>query len=76
MRRSHEASPARSTRRSHPTSLEEDLELVVALLGDRKRRIWFAGGRFSQLVANYLCLQLRMLRPGCAMVAESNRPAA
>ena len=37
---------------------------------DRKRRIWFAGGRFSQLVATYLCLQLRMLRPGCAMVAR------
>lgn len=52
-------------------SLEEDLALVVALLSDRKRRIWFVGGRFSQLVATYLCLQLRMLRPGCATVGEA-----
>lgn len=51
-------------------SLEEDLTHVVALLTDPKRRIWFVGGRFSQLVANYLCLQLRMLRPGCVMVGE------
>jgi DNA-binding MurR/RpiR family transcriptional regulator len=52
------------------SSLEDDLARVVALLSDRKRRIWFAGGRFSQLVANYLCLQLRMLRSGCAIVGN------
>ena len=52
------------------TSLEEDLAHVVALLSDRKRRLWFVGGRFSQLVASYLCLQLRMLRPACSMVGE------
>ena len=40
-------------------------------LSDPKRRIWFVGGRFSQLVASYLCLQLRMLRPGCAVVGDS-----
>ena len=44
---------------------------MVALLADPKRRIWFAGGRFSQYVAGYLCLQMRMLRPGCAVVGES-----
>ena len=53
------------------SSLEDDLARVVALLSDRKRRLWFVGGRFSQLVASYLCLQLRMLRPGCAMVGEA-----
>lgn len=53
------------------SSLEEDLTHVVALLTDPKRRVWFVGGRFSQLVATYLCLQLRMLRPGCAMVGEA-----
>jgi len=53
------------------SSLEDDLARVVALLCDRKRRVWFVGGRFSQLVATYLCLQLRMLRPGCAMVGEA-----
>ncbi len=53
------------------TSLEEDLGQVVSLLADAKRRIWFVGGRFSQLVAGYLCLQLRMLRARCAMVGEA-----
>lgn len=52
------------------SSLEDDLAQIVTLLSDPKRRLWFVGGRFSQLVANYLCLQLRMLRPGCAMVGE------
>jgi len=51
-------------------SLLEELTGVVALLSDRKRRIWFVGGRFSQLTATYLCLQMRFLRPGCAMVGE------
>lgn len=53
------------------TALAQDLDPVVALLTDRKRRIWFVGGRFSQLVASYLCLQLRMLRPGCHLVSEA-----
>jgi DNA-binding MurR/RpiR family transcriptional regulator len=53
------------------SSLEEDLAQVVSLLSDRKRRVWFVGGRFSQLVATYLCLQLRMLRSGCAIVEEA-----
>ena len=52
------------------SSLEQDLAGVVALLSDRKRRLWFAGGRFSQLVASYLCMQMRFLRSGCAMVGE------
>ena len=53
------------------SSLEKHLTDVGALLSDPKRRIWFAGGRFSQIVATYLCMQLRMLRPGCVMVAEA-----
>ena len=53
------------------SSLEAEVEPVVALLGDRKRTVWFVGGRFSQLVARYLYLQLRMLRPGCAIVGEA-----
>ena len=52
------------------SSLEHDFAGVVALLSDPKRRLWFAGGRFSQLVAAYLCMQLRFLRSGCAMVGE------
>ena len=49
-------------------SLEAELGGAVALLSDLKRRAWFVGGRFSQITATYLCLQLRMLRPGCGLV--------
>jgi DNA-binding MurR/RpiR family transcriptional regulator len=41
------------------------------LLADTKRRLWFGGGRFSRLGAEYLYLLLRMLRPGCAMIADA-----
>ncbi len=51
-------------------SLEEDLTEVATLLSDAKRHLWFVGGRFSQLAATYLALQLRMLRPGCGIVSE------
>jgi DNA-binding MurR/RpiR family transcriptional regulator len=54
--------------------LRSELPKVVSLLADTKRHAWFAGGRFSRLVAEYLCLLLRMLRPGCAMVGDA--PAA
>jgi len=52
-------------------ALVEELAPVVTLLTDPKRRIWFVGGRFSQLAASYLCMQLRMLRSGCAMIGEA-----
>ncbi len=52
-------------------SLEDDLGDVVSLLSDPKRNLWFVGGRFSHLLASYLCLLLRRLRPGCSMVGES-----
>src|SRR3954462_3037834 len=48
-------------------SLAVELPLVAALLADPRRRAWFAGGRFSRLVAEYLRALLRMLRPGCAL---------
>lgn len=52
-------------------SLETELTKVVSLLADPKRRAWFAGGRFSRLVAEYLCLLLRMFRPGCFMIGAA-----
>ena len=51
-------------------SLQEDLTKVVSLLSDPKRDLWFIGGRFSQLAASYLALQLGMLRTGCSIVSE------
>ena len=71
LRQSHEAFTSALDATLTSSSLEQDLAPVVALLADPKRRIWFAGGRFSQFVASYLCLQMRMLRPGCAVVGES-----
>ena len=71
LRQSHEAFTTALDATLTSSSLEQDLAPVVALLADPKRRIWFAGGRFSQFVAAYLCLQMRMLRPGCAVVGES-----
>jgi len=71
LRQSHEAFTSALDATLTSSSLEQDLAPVVALLADPKRRIWFAGGRFSQFVAGYLCLQMRMLRPGCAVVGES-----
>jgi len=53
------------------STLDGDLDPVVDLLCDPRRRMWFVGGRFSQLVARYLEAQLRMLRPGCAVVDEA-----
>jgi DNA-binding MurR/RpiR family transcriptional regulator len=49
-------------------ALRAELPRVVALLSDMRHRAWFSGGRFSGLVAEYLCLLLRMFRPGCAMI--------
>lgn len=43
---------------------DSELEAVVALLADPGRRIASIGGRFSHLLAEYLDLHLRQLRPG------------
>lgn len=51
-------------------SLHEDLDGVVGLLSDPKRALWFVGGRFSQLAAEYLARQLRMLRSGCGIIGD------
>ena len=51
-------------------SLHDELDGVVALLADPKRKVWFVGGRFSHVAATYLALQLRMLRSGCAIVDQ------
>lgn len=52
-------------------TLDDDLIEVVSLLSDPKHHLWFVGGRFSHLLANYLCVLLRRLRPGCSMVGDA-----
>ena len=70
LRRTHDAFVNALDATLTSSSLEEELAPVVSLLSDGKRRIWFTGGRFSQLVANYLCLQLRFLRTRCTIVGQ------
>jgi DNA-binding MurR/RpiR family transcriptional regulator len=53
------------------TTLEDDLADAVALLSNPKYHVWFVGGRFSNLLANYLCLLLRRLRSGCSMIGDT-----
>ncbi|HJR96615.1 MAG TPA: MurR/RpiR family transcriptional regulator [Actinomycetota bacterium] len=71
LRLSHEAFTTALDATLASSSLDRDLSDVVALLSDPKRHLWFVGGRFSQLVASYLWLQMRFLRPGCALVGEA-----
>jgi DNA-binding MurR/RpiR family transcriptional regulator len=68
--RSHEAFLRALDATLRSASLEIELDGVIALLADLKRRLWFVGGRFSHVTATYLALQLRMLRPGCAIVDQ------
>jgi DNA-binding MurR/RpiR family transcriptional regulator len=70
LRRSDEAFTRAVQATLASSSLKEDLTQVAALLGDPRRDVWFIGGRFSQLAATYLALQLRMLRAGCRIVSE------
>jgi len=52
-----------------------DVEEVVELLADIRRRVLVLGGRLSGPLARYLAGQLHLLRPGIALV-DSERTAA
>jgi DNA-binding MurR/RpiR family transcriptional regulator len=52
-----------------------DVEEVVELLADVRRRVLVLGGRLSGPLARYLAGQLHLVRPGVALV-ESERTAA
>lgn len=43
---------------------EQEVDQVVKLLGDRKNRIHMVGGRFTDALARYLSVQMRIIRPG------------
>jgi DNA-binding MurR/RpiR family transcriptional regulator len=47
---------------------EQDLAAATALLADERRPVWAVGGRFSRVLADYLALQLRLLRRGVHVV--------
>lgn len=48
-----------------------EFDQIVDLLADPKKRIWSVGGRYSTLLAEYLTMHLRMLRPGVSFVGRS-----
>jgi len=47
---------------------------IVALLGDRRRRIHVGGGRITHALAEYLVTHLQMARPGVSLLPS--RPSA
>jgi DNA-binding MurR/RpiR family transcriptional regulator len=51
----------------------EDLDAIVELLTNSKRRVWTTGGRFSGLLAEYLSMHLRHLRPNVTHVPISEQ---
>lgn len=55
-----------------------EFDHIVALLSDPKRRVWTVGGRYSSLLAEYLAIHLRLLRPDTQFVgrAESDKALA
>jgi DNA-binding MurR/RpiR family transcriptional regulator len=61
---------AASVRRGLQQLDESDVDLTVALLADQKRPLLTTGGRFSRMLADYLALHLRLLRPGVATVPD------
>jgi len=52
-------------------SIQSDFDEAARLLSDPRRRAWFVGGRFSQLLAEYLYALVRMLRGGCTLVGDA-----
>ncbi|HET7467192.1 MAG TPA: MurR/RpiR family transcriptional regulator [Candidatus Dormibacteraeota bacterium] len=67
------------SRRNLQATLEllshHDVEEVVGLLADVRRRVMVLGGRLSRPLARYLAGQLHLLRPGIGLV-DADRTAA
>jgi DNA-binding MurR/RpiR family transcriptional regulator len=47
-----------------------DLDAAIDLLADSPRRLYLAGGRFSQMVAAYLSQHLEEIRPGVRLIED------
>lgn len=50
---------------------QEEFDAVVALLADRKRKLWLSGGRFTHSCAELLQAHLFQLRPGAQVIVYS-----
>lgn len=47
-----------------------EFEQTVALLADRRKRLHVIGGRFTDALAHYLSVQLRIVRPGVSHLRD------
>lgn len=61
---------ARNVEETFANLAAHELEEVVKLLGDRKNRIHMVGGRFTDALARYLSVQMRIIRPGVAHLQD------
>jgi len=50
--------------------LPSDLEATIALLADGSRSLYVAGGRFTHVLAEYLCILLEEIRPRVHYLAD------
>jgi DNA-binding MurR/RpiR family transcriptional regulator len=55
---------ARNVQETFANLSAHELEQVAKLLGDRKHRVHMVGGRFTDALARYLSVQMRIIRPG------------
>ncbi|GAA1764816.1 MurR/RpiR family transcriptional regulator [Agromyces humatus] len=65
-----------SVERTFATISPHDLHACVEALTDHKAQIRLAGGRYSQLLARFLELHLRAMRPGAAMLPDETSSRA
>lgn len=61
---------ARNIEETFANLATHELDAVVSLLGNRKHRIHLIGGRFTDALARYLSVQLRIIRPGVSHLQD------
>ncbi|WP_031077289.1 MurR/RpiR family transcriptional regulator [Streptomyces sp. NRRL WC-3742] len=50
---------------------QDEVDRAIALLADPARRITVVGGRFTHMLASYLCLHLVQMRADCRTISEA-----
>ncbi|MDR6907855.1 DNA-binding MurR/RpiR family transcriptional regulator [Agromyces sp. 3263] len=65
-----------SVERTFATVPPHDIEACAEALADPRAQIRLAGGRYSQLLARFLELHLRSMRPGAAMLPDETSSRA
>ncbi len=64
------AAVARNIEETFANLSAHEVDQVVSLLGDRRNRIHLVGGRFTDALARYLSVQLRVIRPGVSHLQD------